>query len=234
MNAKLLIKPDKNLSKGITSFMLTKAYFKKHSSEFNETTCMEDLVKAKLGVPIVWLDQVHSSRVKSINSSNKNFVDACDGLYTEEENIALAIKTADCLPLILSSKEGTELSALHVGWRGLHKGIVENAILNFSCVAENLVAWLAPCISSKNYEVGEDVYTYFTNSDSESASSFKPSINNNKWLFSLKQECIRRLQKFGIEFMTNSFCTFENEDTFYSYRKNASLNRMVTLTWRQK
>ena len=230
---KLLIKPAQLLGNGVTSFMLTKAYFERHSSELRESRSLEDFVGSKLGVPIVWLDQVHGSKVGSVHASTEDLIDACDGLYTEEENIALAIKTADCLPLILSSKEGTELSALHVGWKGLQKGIVENAILKFKCVTENLVAWLAPCISSENYEVGEDVYTLFVNSDSQSISSFISSSNNGKWLFSLKQECLRRLQRLGIEVISNQFCTFKDEDLFYSYRKNTSLKRMVTLTWRK-
>ena len=231
---KLLIKPDRNLGKGITSFMLTKEYFDKHSNEFNDNSSAEEFVISTLGVPIVWMDQVHGTKIELIHENSVNIIEACDGLYTEKENIALAIKTADCLPLILCSKEGKELTALHVGWRGLHGGIVENAILNFKCATQNLVAWLAPCISSSNYEVGRDVYSLFKDSDSESISSFKISNNKDKWNFSLKQECTRRLQKFDVQVITNTFCTFEDEQLFYSYRKNSSSKRMVTLAWRQK
>ena len=234
MNNKLLIKPDRNLGKGITSFMLTKEYFDKHSNEFNGNSSIEEFVISTLGVPIVWMDQVHGTKIELIHENSVNIIEACDGLYTEKENIALAIKTADCLPLILCSKEGKELTALHVGWRGLHGGIVENAILNFKCATQNLVAWLAPCISSTNYEVGRDVYSLFKDSDSESISSFKTSNNKDKWIFSLKQECTRRLQKFDVQVITNTFCTFEDEQLFYSYRKNSSSKRMVTLAWRQK
>ena len=231
---KLLIKPDRNLGKGITSFMLTKEYFDKHSNEFNDNSSIEEFVISTLGVPIVWMDQVHGTKIELIHENSVNIIEACVGLYTEKENIALAIKTADCLPLILCSKEGKELTALHVGWRGLHGGIVENAILNFKCATQNLVAWLAPCISSTNYEVGRDVYSLFRDSDSESISSFKTSNNKDKWIFSLKQECTRRLQKFDVQVITNTFCTFEDEQLFYSYRKNSSSKRMVTLAWRQK
>ena len=231
---KLLIKPDRNLGKGITSFMLTKEYFDKHSNEFNDNSSAEEFVISTLGVPIVWMDQVHGTKIELIHENSVNIIEACDGLYTEKENIALAIKTADCLPLILCSKEGKELTALHVGWRGLHGGIVENAILNFKCATQDLVAWLAPCISSTNYEVGRDVYSLFKDSDSESISSFKISNNKDKWNFSLKQECTRRLQKFDVQVSTNTFCTFEDEQLFYSYRKNSSSKRMVTLAWRQK
>ena len=231
---KLLIKPDRNLGKGITSFMLTKEYFDKHSNEFNDNSSVEEFVISTLGVPIVWMDQVHGTKIELIHENSVNIIEACDGLYTEKENIALAIKTADCLPLILCSKEGKELTALHVGWRGLHGGIVENALLNFKCATQNLVAWLAPCISSTNYEVGRDVYSLFTDLDSESISSFKTSDNKDKWIFSLKHECTRRLQKFDVQVITNTFCTFEDEQLFYSYRKDLSSKRMVTLAWRQK
>ncbi len=231
---KLLIKPDRNLGKGITSFMLTKEYFDKYSNEFNDNSSVEEFVISSLGVPIVWMDQVHGTKIELIHENSVNIIEACDGLYTEKENIALAIKTADCLPLILCSKEGKELTALHVGWRGLHGGIVENALLNFKCATQNLVAWLAPCISSTNYEVGRDVYSLFTDLDSESISSFKTSDNKDKWIFSLKQECTRRLQKFDVQVITNTFCTFEDEQLFYSYRKDSSSKRMVTLAWRQK
>ena len=234
MDKRLLIRPDQSLGKGVTSFMLTKPYFDRHSSEYKRKISLEIFIRSRLKIPIIWLDQVHSSRVKSVNSFSQDSIEACDGLYTSEENIALAIKTADCLPLVLSSKEGKELSALHVGWRGLQSGIIENAIAKFKCAKQELVAWLAPCISAQNYEVGKDVYFLFQDSDSESISSFKLSDNKDKWIFSLKQECARRLQKFDIEVITNPFCTFKDEKLFYSYRKNSSTKRMVTLAWRQK
>ena len=234
MDKRLLIRPDQSLGKGVTSFMLTKPYFDRHSSEYKRKISLEIFIRSRLKIPIIWLDQVHSSRVKSVNSFSQDSIEACDGLYTSEENIALAIKTADCLPLVLSSKEGKELSALHVGWRGLQSGIIENAIAKFKCAKQELVAWLAPCISSLNYEVGEDVYSLFMDSDSKSVSSFKISNNEHKWFFSLKQECARRLRRFDVQVITNRFCTFKDEQLFYSYRKNSSSKRMVTLVWRKK
>ena len=104
--------------------MLTKEYFDKHSNEFNDKSSIEELVISTLGVPIVWMDQVHGTKIELIYENSGNIIEACDGLYTEKENIALAIKTADCLPLILCSKEGKELTALHIGWRGLYLSLI--------------------------------------------------------------------------------------------------------------
>ena len=87
---KPLIKPDQLLGIGVSSFMLTKVYFERHSSELKESKSLEDFVASKLGVPIVWWDQVHGSKVESVDTSTKDLINACDGLYTEAENIALA------------------------------------------------------------------------------------------------------------------------------------------------
>ena len=84
---KLLIKPDQNLGKGITSFMLTKKYFDKHSIKFDNSS-VEEFIMSTLGVPIVWMDQVHGPQVQLIGERTVNLIETCDGLYTEKENIA--------------------------------------------------------------------------------------------------------------------------------------------------
>ena len=75
---RLLIKPDQNLGEGIVSFMLTKAYFDKHSSEFNENTSIEDFLGSSLGLPIVWIDQVHGSKIDLVKRDSLNLLDSCD------------------------------------------------------------------------------------------------------------------------------------------------------------
>tara|TARA_Y100000590_G_scaffold122407_1_gene140084 strand:- start:6024 stop:6731 length:708 start_codon:yes stop_codon:yes gene_type:complete len=231
MTHNLVINPKSKLGNGINAVMFTKTYFKEHAPDYEELP-LEKILASELGLPIIWLEQVHGTRVKEVFKKRPNLIKACDGLYTNKKNIGLAVKTADCLPLVISSRDGKELSVLHVGWRGLHQGIVENSISNFKCTKKNLIAWLAPCISSKNYEVGEDVYSLFVSEDNESISSFVTTSQDNKWLFSLKEESTRRLRKFGVKVISESFCTFEDEDSFYSYRKNFCSGRMVTLAWR--
>ena len=72
--------------------MLTKRYFDKHSIEFNDNSSIEEFVVSTLGVPVVWMDQVHGTKIQLIHENTVNLIEACDGLYTEKENISLPEK----------------------------------------------------------------------------------------------------------------------------------------------
>ena len=232
MNEELFIKPKEPLAETVSALMLTKKYFDKYLPKLEKKQSIENLIESQINLPISWLSQVHGSKVKEIKKTGSVLIDSSDGLYTRSSLQALAIRTADCLPLILSAKDGREISALHVGWRGLQKGIIENALSFHRGDLEGIKAWLAPCISAKNYQVGKDVYTSFISSDNKSLSSFQPTESKDKWLFSLMNECIRRLNRFNIKIMGNKFCTFRDKEFFYSHRRDQSLERMVTLVWR--
>jgi copper oxidase (laccase) domain-containing protein len=67
--------------------------------------------------------------------------------------------TADCLPVLLTDSQGTQVAAVHAGWRGLADGILEEALSHFS---GNVMAWLGPAIGQSAFEVGEDVRTSFS------------------------------------------------------------------------
>lgn len=232
MNEQLFIKPEECLAAEVSTLMLTKKYFDKYLSKVENKQIIENLIEFQINLPIIWINQEHSFNVQEIKKNSSVLINACDGLYTQCSLQALAIKTADCLPLILSSKDGQEISALHVGWRGLQKGIIENALSFFKCDLKDIMTWMAPCISAQNYQVGEDVYASFISSDNKSISSFKPTERKDKWLFSLTNECTRRLERFNIKVIANKFCTFRDKEFFYSFRRDQSLERMVTLVWR--
>jgi len=70
---------------------------------------------------------------------------------------ACVVMTADCLPLLLCNAEGTQVAAVHAGWRGLADGIIERAVEAFDCVTSSLIAWVGPCIGPSAFEVGLEV-----------------------------------------------------------------------------
>ena len=81
-----------------------------------------------------------------------------DGIYTNQ-NLVIAVKTADCLPILLASTETRFAMAIHAGWRGLTSGILLNAInvaMQFTKV-DSLIACLGPAISQEAFEVGPEV-----------------------------------------------------------------------------
>jgi hypothetical protein len=230
----IFIEPNKQLVSSIRTLMLSKLFFEKYSSSIDDADSLKTFLESHFGIPVLFLDQVHSSRVVKVNKKHISLSNLeADALLTTESNMALAIKSADCLPLILCSEKRNEIAAVHVGWKGLQKGIIENTINSFKSDLDSIKAWIAPCISRNNYEVGKDVYDLFTHSDTESRKSFLAKEEKEKWLFGLKEECIRRLLKYDVNVISNRFCTYENSNLFYSYRRAKESSRMITLVWRQ-
>lgn len=232
MDKNFVVKPLKSLGKGVSALMLNRKFFDKYMQSFRNKKSLHSLVDKQVSLPIVWLDQVHGTEVHRVQEIKSKLINCTDALYTESSNLALAIKTADCLPLILANEDGSEISAIHVGWRGLYNGIIENVLSFFKSDLKKINAWLAPCISAENYMVGEDVFYSFFNSDKASISSFQEIEGKNKWFFDLKHESQRRLEKKGIKITTNSLCTYKNKEFFYSHRRDRTLGRMVTLIWK--
>jgi polyphenol oxidase len=134
----------------------------------------------------VWLDQIHSNRVvKAVKTASLQQADAS---YTNEAGVVCAVMTADCLPLLVCSVDGTQVATIHAGWRGLLAGVISNTVetmqipLNppFSkgeasqlrntdlnsplCkkgIRGDLLVWLGPAIGPDCFEVGAEVRDVF-------------------------------------------------------------------------
>ena len=86
----------------------------------------------------LWLDQVHGSRVRSAGDH-----DACaDACYADTPGRVCVVLTADCLPVLFSSRDGDEVAAAHAGWRGLLAGVLESTVASFEDPPQSLMAWL--------------------------------------------------------------------------------------------
>ena len=140
--------------------------------------------------------------------------------------------SADCLPIAIANAEGTEIALLHAGWRGLSAGVIPKSLKMFNLENNELRAWLAPCISQKQYEVGNDVYRTFTDLDEESKKNFQ-QVDSQKWLFDLKAEAVRVLKKFKVQVSQSNYCTYTDQDLFYSYRRNKTDKRVLTILWKK-
>jgi len=110
---------------------------------------------------IRWCSQVHGTDLLTIDASHRSGA-ACmgpgDGLLTAEPGVAVAVWTADCVPVLLAS--GSAVAAVHAGWRGAAAGIVPNAVqLMRRMIGERdeIHAYLGPAVSGPRYEVGDEV-----------------------------------------------------------------------------
>lgn len=107
------------------------------------------------------LKQTHSDRVvpasQVIRSGDP--VEA-DAQYTDEKRIALCIRTADCVPVLIHDRESGLIAAIHAGWRGVASGIVVKTgrtLIEKGAKLESARAWIGPHIGVESFEVGDDV-----------------------------------------------------------------------------
>ena len=137
----------------------------------------------------VFLRQVHGAAVANLNPNTPDggLADACTTTHTQ---LACTIMVADCLAVLLTTRDGVRVAAAHVGWRGLvgapalYAGSpadtsaatsavstdVLDAVLksftapvpaNIAYSATDLIAWLGPCIGRDAFEVGAEVRAAF-------------------------------------------------------------------------
>ncbi len=96
--------------------------------DINNVKQNRQLIKQWLDLPgePVWLDQVHSNRaVQAITNAPLAQADAA---YTAESGVVCAVMTADCLPLLVCAADGSQVAAIHAGWRGLLAGVIGNTL----------------------------------------------------------------------------------------------------------
>jgi hypothetical protein len=187
---------------------------------------LQKLLPAK--TTIQWLEQVHGNTVAEISKVTKKAIIA-DAMVTREKNIALAIMTADCLPILLVSKQGNEIAAIHGGWRSLATNIITNTLDKMQTAADEIYAWLGPCIGQEAFEVGSEVQKAFVDQGSVFSQGFSKQ-KNGKYFANLHIIAILQLNNLGIKHIsTLSECTYFQPEKYYSYRKYATTGRMATV-----
>ena len=98
------------------------------------------------------------------------------------------------------------------------------------CKPSDLMAWLGPAIGPRAFEVGRDVFDAFVDSNIENAIAFKP--HRDRWLADLYQLARLALARAGItQIYGGVHCTYEEEDRFYSYRREGETGRLATVIW---
>ena len=187
----------------------------------------------------IWLDQVHGTEI--IYAPDAKTKQRADGSFSDVTGIVCVVMTADCLPILICNKAGTEVAAVHAGWRGLCNGVVRNALEYFSGSNSDLLVYLGPAIGASVYEVGPEVLAQFRSmaqSDNHSkhitaaftyssADSQSDRLNCN--LYSL---AIAELSACGVnQIYGGDYCTFSEPDRFYSYRRDGVTGRHAALIW---
>ncbi len=189
-------------------------------------------VREELGLPSepLWLQQVHGVRVARSAEDAANPADAAVGSGAVD---ALAIMTADCLPVLFCSRDGQHIAAAHGGWRGLAAGILAETISALPIPPAELLAWLGPAIAQPAFEVGGEVREAFVRQGHAFAACFEEN-RRGRWQADLYRIARIQLADAGLnDVFGGEFCTFDDEDRFFSYRRDAACGRMASIICRR-
>jgi YfiH family protein len=139
--------------------------------------------------------------------------------------------TADCLPVLLCDTQGQVVAATHAGWRGLLAGVLEATVAAMETPGRELMAWLGPAIGPRAFEVGDEVRIAFVGADPDAAKAFRPAIGG-KWLADIYLLARQRLAMRGVaRVFGGDFCTVNESERFFSYRRDGQTGRMASLIW---
>ena len=150
------------------------------------------LVKKKIknsARDIFLLNQIHSNKFIYIDEKyqfkSKPKVDA---VITNQKNLPIAILTADCVPILICDSQKKIIAAIHAGWKGAYKGIVDRVIkfmIKKGSKPKNITAVIGPSISIDNYEVQNDFKNKFLKKDRRNKIFFKIKIKDKNQLGAL-------------------------------------------------
>ncbi len=170
---------------------------------------------------ITWLEQVHGNRVTALPTEDIT----ADASSSSSCRHFCAVMTADCVPILLCDNTGTQVAAVHAGWKGLESEIIANAVNTFSGSPQNIIAWIGPAISGMCYEVDETLARRFGN--------YKDAVikgdRAGKFLLDLPYIAEQQLKNAKVGSVTQSrLCTYSREDLFFSHRRATHQNKSST------
>ena len=177
-----------------------------------------------------WPRQVHGTRVLASEAVTDGESEA-DAVYTTRARTVCTVRTADCLPVLLCDRNASVVAAAHAGWRGLAAGVLEATVSALPVPPECLMAWLGPAIGPGAYEVGDEVRAAFLDRDAQATGAFRPSPAG-RWLADLYALARRRLHQAGVlDTHGGGWCTHDQDELFFSYRRDGVTGRMASGIW---
>ncbi len=200
-------------------------------SKDNKINILRNLkyVSKKIGVEyrnLVLMYQTHSNRV--IEIKNKNFKKKInsDSLITRINGLALAVVTADCVPVLLYDRKNKIIGCIHAGWKGALAGIIKNTIKKIKQINSNneIYACIGPCIGKNSYEVDNRFFRKFISKSRKNKVYFREK-NKIKKLFDLRKFVTDSLVKQKVKIDQVNYDTFKDSNNFFSYRRSVILQQ---------
>jgi YfiH family protein len=180
---------------------------------------------------VVWMNQVHGDHVEVVDGPLEAApVEKTDALVTTTPRLALAVVSADCVPVLMGDVRAGVVAAVHAGRVGAQNGVVARtveAMLRLGAQAGDISALLGPAVSGRNYEVPEEmaaaVETALPGSRT-TTSRGTPGLD-------LRAGIARQLTALGVTAIDiDPRCTVDDRNLF-SHRRDAPTGRLASLVW---
>jgi len=179
---------------------------------------------------VVWMNQVHGDRVEVVDEPRDGAVDGTDALVTATPRLALAVVTADCVPVLMADARAGVVAAVHAGRVGAQRGVVARALevmLTLGAHADDVSVLLGPAVSGSNYEVpaamADEVEAALPGSRTTTPAG-TPGLD-------LRAGIACQLSDLGVTAIDiDPRCTVDDPSLF-SHRRGAPTGRMASLVW---
>jgi purine-nucleoside/S-methyl-5'-thioadenosine phosphorylase / adenosine deaminase len=179
---------------------------------------------------VVWMNQVHGDHVVLVDGPVDGAVDATDALVTTAPRLALAVVTADCVPVLLADARAGVVAAVHAGRVGAQKGVVVRAVeamQEAGAHVEDMSVLLGPAVSGANYEVPAEMAAEV---DAALPGSLTTTSRGTPGL-DLRAGIARQLMDLGVAAVeVDPRCTVADRNLF-SHRRDARTGRLASLVW---
>ena len=186
-----------------------------------------------IGLPpdhVVWMNQVHGDHVEIVDGPRVESVDAADALVTGTPGLALAVVTADCVPVLMADARAGVVGAAHAGRVGAAEGVVlrtVDAMIAAGARVADISVLLGPAVSGPNYEVPEEMAA-----DVEARlPGSRTSTPRGTPALDLRAGIARQLSDAGITAVDiDPRCTVA-DPALFSHRRDAPTGRLASLVW---
>lgn len=190
---------------------------------------------------VAYLNQTHSVQVITITDPQQDLTVEADAAVTRLRGLALAVKTADCAPVLLWDEQAGVIAAVHSGWQGTLDNIITpsvQAMIAQGADPKRIQGQIGPCLQQSNFAVGPDLYKQFIEATPAYEPFFKTSeTESGKYLLDNTGLIQWQLAQCGVtQISADQTCTIAQSDHYYSYRSRHSdpahdTMRNVSMIW---